>query len=176
MRRRWALGIAAMAVIGLGASALAARMLAPRGPVFVEAAWDLPVDAWGPGRAFACTGEGCEGARLYTRTKSGFCNCYYGVADDTEIDRIGDVDLYGDDFAGDAPGSVTSLAGLAGRARLFAATSTLRTRHVLSIVVASDCKAVVATIVSDAPITPSAEASARAMLQTRPLQTWIAAQ
>ena len=32
---------------------------------------------------------------LYVRAKIGFCNCTTGVADDAELERIGDLDLLG---------------------------------------------------------------------------------
>ncbi len=173
----WALlPVTAVAVV---ASATASHVSGSPEPVFHKVDWALPIDPWGPGQAFVCeAGPGCATpVRLYARTKSGFCNCYGGVADDTEIDRIGDVDLHGDDFKGLDPGVVTSLAGLAGRARRFdVIAGPGNTRRVLSIVVASDCKAVVATLVSDADITGSAEQAARRILGEAPFQTWAAAQ
>ncbi len=110
---------------------------------------------------------------MFARTKTGFCNCFNGIADDAEIDRIGDVDLHGDSFTPTAPGEPTSIADLPGRKRLFATTRRWNgTRHVLSIVAASDCKAVVATLVSDQAISPAAEASAIAHLTTGSFRQW----
>jgi hypothetical protein len=142
-------------------------------PGWVEAAWTLPLDNWGLGRVWRADGAGVT---LFARTKTGFCNCFNGVADDTEIDRIGDVDLHGDDFTPVAPGHVTIVGDLVGRERAFTATSRWSSRHVVSIVAASDCKAVVATLVSDQPIPPTIEASAVALLTGESFRQWAANQ
>ena len=74
-------------------------------PTWTEIAWPFLFDAWGPGRAFRCPAAECGAdLRVYARTKAGFCNCYRGVEDDDEIDRIGDVDLHGDRYVALAPG------------------------------------------------------------------------
>jgi hypothetical protein len=87
------------------------------------------------------------------------------------------VDLHGDDFSPTAPGSVTALAGMNGRVREFRAQAALgQSRHVTSIVVATDCKAVVATLVSDREITKAVEQAARATLAEAPFQQWVSAQ
>ena len=36
---------------------------------------------------------------IYIRAKIGFCNCTTGVADDEELDRISDFDLFGNELA-----------------------------------------------------------------------------
>lgn len=143
-------------------------------PRFSEIAWKMPVDQWGAGRAYACAAAECgTEIRLYARTKAGFCNCYQGVADDYEIDRIGDVDIHGQDFAPRADGFVTRLGNLAGRQRSFEAWSHNAPRqHVLSIVVAEDCKAVVATLVSREPISAAAERAARETLTGGSFRRW----
>ncbi len=167
-----------LALAAVAATALAARVSPPSGPTFHNADWSLPIDPWGPGQAFTCTATACgHEVRLFARTKVGFCNCYNGVADDTEIDRIGDVDLHGEDFTPTSPGTDTSLGPLSGRARRFTLSLPLgQTRQVLSIVVATDCKAVIATLVSDEPITPQAEQAARTLLAGDPFQHWVANQ
>lgn len=164
-----AIGATAMAVQTGGGSAVAS---------FQPIAWSLPIDPWGPGQSFACTSGACtHEVRLYARTKVGFCNCFGGVADDDEIDRIGDVDLHGEDYTATAPGAVTELGPMKGRARSFRTTLGLgATRRVVSIVVAADCKAVVATLVSDQEITPAIETSARTLLAQAPFQSWVATQ
>ena len=48
------------------------------------------------------------------------------------------------------------------------------TKHVLSIVVATDCKAVVAMLVSNKPITAAEETTAVAVLRDKPFQQWVA--
>ncbi len=171
------------AVACLSATAVAAhyvtRPAAPDGrPVWQEAQWTPAIDNWGTGKAYVCDNAGCPGGvRMFARTKVGFCNCYTGVANDDEIDRIGDVDLHGDTYKPDAPGVVTAVGDLKGRKRVFRIDNRfVGTTHVLSIVVATDCKAVVATLVSSAPITPAEEQTAVAVLDDKPFQQWAAAQ
>src|SRR5215831_8885475 len=64
--------------------------------VWTEDAWPFPIDQWGQGWAFQCKAADCGAdVNLYLRPKIGFCNCQTGVADDAELDRVGDVDLFG---------------------------------------------------------------------------------
>ena len=158
----------------LAATAVAARH--QRGVVAIgwtEAPWQIPLDNWGRGKAWVSrTADGAE-MRLFARTKTGFCNCFSGIANDDEIDRIGDVDLHGEDFAPVAPGTTASVGELSGRKRLFRTSGGWTGgRYVLSIVAASDCKAVVATIVSSEPVPPEAEAAAIALLSAEPFRRW----
>src|SRR5262249_24296837 len=82
------------------------------------AAWPFPADAWPEGRAYHCDVAQC-GAELdlYIRPKIGFCDCYRGVADDDEIDRVGDLALLSRDYAPLQRGAFVRLAGMVGRAR-----------------------------------------------------------
>jgi hypothetical protein len=125
MRR--ALGVLAAFAAGVivAAAVLAAKPRiaasgAPAASGFAEVEWPFLMDQWGPGKAFACRAAAC-GAEigLYLRAKIGFCNCVAGVADDDELDRIGDVDLFGNDFAPLAPGHPVTVGGMAGRSRAY---------------------------------------------------------
>ena len=180
MKRRAALLVAAVC---LSATAVAAHYSLhptdrPASPVWYDARWTPPIDNWGTGMAFACDNAGCPGGvKMYARTKVGFCNCYTGVDNDDEIDRIGDVDLHGETYTPDAPGVATAIGDLRGRKRVFRIENRFTgTTHILSIVVATDCKAVVATLVSGAPISAAEEQSAVAVLEAKPFQQWAAAQ
>ena len=53
---------------------------------------------------------------LYLRAKLGFCNCATGVADDAELDRVGDLELLSDKFKGFSDGR-TIKVGLDERAQ-----------------------------------------------------------
>src|ERR671910_21942 len=68
---------------------------------WTEVKWPFPVDQWGSGRAFHCAAADCGAEiKLYLRAKLGFCNCTTGVADDAELDRVGDLELFSDRFEG----------------------------------------------------------------------------
>ena len=167
-----------LAPLVLAATALAAHRWP--GPGLQEAAlawrqeaWRMPLDNWGEGHAWRATLPDGGEITLHARTKTGFCNCFNGVADDTEIDLIGDVDLHGSAFAPVAPGAVTMVGDLHGRKRSFEAHGKWSgTQRVLSIVAAADCKAVVATLVAHGPISAAAEASAVALLTGEAFRRW----
>jgi hypothetical protein len=66
-------------------------------PVWTEIAWPFPNDPWGKGKAFRCKAADCgTEVNVYLRAKIGFCNCTTGVADDDDVDRMGDLVLVGE--------------------------------------------------------------------------------
>jgi hypothetical protein len=66
-------------------------------PVWTEIAWPFPNDPWGKGKAFRCKATDCGAeVSVYLRAKIGFCNCTTGVADDDDVDRMGDLVLVGE--------------------------------------------------------------------------------
>jgi hypothetical protein len=66
-------------------------------PVWTEIAWPFANDPWGKGKAFRCKAADCGAeVSVYLRAKIGFCNCTTGVADDDDVDRMGDLVLVGD--------------------------------------------------------------------------------
>ena len=169
--RRPGLAIAiAGGLAALGATAVASyRGPGHAAPIWRETGWTAPIDNWGQGKAWRSD----TGVMLFARTKTGFCNCFSGVGNDIEIDRIGDVDLHGDAFVPASPGVVAALGDLSGRKRRFHLQSRWTGgREVLSIVVATDCKAVVATLVSGQPIASDIEESAVALLRGAPFRQW----
>lgn len=65
-------------------------------PVWTETDWPFGVDPWGKGKAFRCKADDCGGdVELYVRAKLGFCNCATGVADDGDLEQMGDLALIG---------------------------------------------------------------------------------
>ena len=65
-------------------------------PTWTEVAWPFPIDQWGKGKAFRCKAADCGAeVNVYLRAKIGFCNCTTGVADDDDVDRMGDIVLVG---------------------------------------------------------------------------------
>jgi hypothetical protein len=165
-----------LGLLGSGDAATIAGADASARPAFAEVRWPFLLDQWGPGRAYRCPAAACAGAvDVYVRPKSGFCNCYNGVADDDEIDRIGDVDLHSPDFVPLSPGRPAKLGDMSGRRRAFRLASGGGSRQVVAIVVATDCNALVATVVSDRDLSPAVERAVFDLLDGAPVQRFIAA-
>lgn len=167
---------------GLAALSLAAGLVAfgwrparsSAAPAWSEVAWPHPLDAWPAGRAFNCAAARC-GAEVHIalRPKIGFCNCATGVADDDEIDRVGDLVVLGPDYAPDGPGWPVQIGSLVGRTRRYVVKQIGgRTLHALGLAVAAHCDVVVGTIDSDRPITRDIENAAFAFLAGQPVREW----
>jgi hypothetical protein len=135
---------AALAWFGLSERAVAT---APR-PAWVEVAWPFPMDQWGKGKAFRCKVADCGvDVTIYLRAKLGSCNCTTGIADDEDLDRMGDLHLVGD-VSPLAAGRPISVAWMKGRSRAY----TLLARKppgktALSVAFNDRCDMVVATAV-----------------------------
>jgi hypothetical protein len=113
--------------------------------------WPFPMDQWGPGKAFTCTANDCgRQISVYLRPKIGFCNCTTGVADDEELERLADFDLFSNKQTPVAAGRPIQVGWMKGRSRpyLFVG-SFLRQKSALTIALNDRCDAVVATAVSD---------------------------
>jgi hypothetical protein len=164
-----------LGLLGSGDAATVAGPDASVRPAFSETRWPFLLDAWGPGRAYRCPAAACgTTVDLFVRPKSGFCNCYNGVADDDEIDRIGDVDLHSPTFVPLAPGHATKVGAMGGRRRAFRVAAGGAQRQVVAIVVATDCNALVATVVSERELPPAVERAVFDLLQGAPVQRFIA--
>jgi len=143
-------------------------------PAWTEIKWPFLYDAWGPGRAFRCEAAAC-GSRIsvYIRPKVGFCNCSTGVADDDEIDRVGDVNLIAESYRPLEVGKPVAIGGMRGRARTFALElPRAPPQYAIGVAVSKKCDAMVATFVSDRPITAGLEQVALAHLNTEPITRW----
>ena len=118
-------------------------------PVWTEAAWPFPVDQWGGGWAFQCKAADCGiDVKLYLRPKIGFCNCETGVADDEELDRVGDVDIVGSERSALGPGRPIRVHAMKGRSRGYKVGAP-SAKSVLSLAFNSRCDVTVATVVAD---------------------------
>jgi hypothetical protein len=118
-------------------------------PVWTETTWPFPVDQFGGGWAFQCKAANCgTNVTLYLRPKIGFCNCQTGVADDEELDRVGDVDLVGSGGSALGPGRPIAVHSMKGRSRGYD-VGTPSAKSVLSIAFNSRCDVTVATVVAD---------------------------
>jgi hypothetical protein len=149
------LALAAAAALWVGATAVAfllpareadervAISAAPR-PIWTETQWPFPRDPWGAGRAFRCAAADCGAAvTLYLRAKIGFCNCVTGIADDDDLDRMGDVALLDGAASPRGHGRPVTIGWMTGRARAYA----LVDRTALSVAFNDRCDMAVATIV-----------------------------
>jgi hypothetical protein len=139
--------------------------------------WPFPIDAWPQGRAFHCGLEECGmEINFYIRPKIGFCDCYRGVSDDDEIDRVGDLVVLSENYVPLAPGMAVSIGNIQGRARHFAVYAPNQTkRYAIGIALSRKCDAIVATVVGDSPLSGRAEDSAFKLLNSQEIKNWIEA-
>ena len=152
---------AVIATFGLGGAVGAFALLAPNPtsdavsalgtprPVWTEVQWPFPLDQWGRGKAFQCKPANCgTEARLYLRAKIGFCDCKTGVADDADLDRMGDLDLLGAEVSPLGAGRPITIAWMKGRSRAY--TLTARNppgKTAISVAFNDRCDMMVATVV-----------------------------
>jgi hypothetical protein len=145
-------GIAVVAALGsVLAFALASsppQHAAATVPVWTEVAWPFPVDPWGKGKAFRCKRADCgTELNIYLRAKIGFCNCATGVANDEDLDRMGDLVLVGE-VSPLGTGRPVSVAWMKGRSRAYALKAqNPRGKTVISVVFNERCDMIVATAV-----------------------------
>lgn len=153
--------IAAAAAFGLGALIAAAAVFGSKlvdspaadasgsGASWTEVAWPFPADEWGRGRAFICKAADCGvETALYLRAKLGFCNCTTGVADDDELERIGDLHLTGTAPSAIAAGQPIQVAAMKGRMRAYAVPGARSSKtSALAIAFNDRCDVIVATVV-----------------------------
>jgi hypothetical protein len=117
-------------------------------PVWTEMAWPFPSDPWGKGKAFRCKAADCGAeVNVYLRAKIGFCNCTTGVADDDDVDRMGDIVLVGD-VSPLGTSHPVRIASMEGRSRAY----TLNARNppgktAISVVFRERCDMIAATAV-----------------------------
>lgn len=167
----------------LGASALLLRdpgggaASRPIQPAWTETPWPFPLDPWGRGKAFLCKAADCGGeVRLFVRAKLGFCNCATGIADDEDLDRMGDLDLLGGQAAPLGPGRPVAVGSMQGRIRAHSlAGAQSRDRTVLSIAFNDRCDMVTATALLAPNAPPAAEPAVMDFLNSAPTMKWVEA-
>ena len=146
---------------------------ASRRPAWKEVAWPFAIDQWGEGRAFRCRAADCGAeVHLYVRPKAGFCNCSTGVADDEELDRVGDLELVGRESTALGPGRPIAVHWMNGRARTYAMRSGRAERAAVSIAFNDRCDVVVATLVAAGQPDPHEDA-ALAFLRGDVVRRWM---
>jgi hypothetical protein len=146
----------ALLAFGAGAAlylaALPARQaVAEIHPVWSTANWPFAMDQWGPGKAFTCTASDCGSQiSVYLRPKIGFCNCTNGVADDEDLERLADFDLFRNDQKAAAPGRPIQVGWMKGRSRPYSFVGSFpRRKSALTIAFNDRCDAIIATAVFD---------------------------
>jgi hypothetical protein len=149
---------------------------APR--TFVEVKWPFPRDQWGDGRAFRCAASDCGvEVNLYLRPKIGFCNCDTGVADEAELDRVGDLELFSPKFFGITPGDDIKVGWMRGLSRIYQVDIPYgQPRPVLALAFNNDCDVMVATVTAPLEHLPSAERHVLAFLNGESILKWTRAQ
>ena len=141
---------------------------------WTEIQWPFPTDQFGRGKAFRCSEGDCgTTVTVYLRAKIGFCNCTTGVADDEELERIGDLDLLGGKAAAHGDGRPIAVAHMKGRSRSYALIGDHHpSRSALSIGYNDRCDAVVATVVVEHDRARELEGSALALLKGPTVMRW----
>jgi hypothetical protein len=150
------------------------RTIAPKHQRWAEAQWPFPADQFGRGKAFQCSATECgTPVTLYVRAKIGFCNCTTGVADDDELERIGDLALLGGNAVAQGDGRPITVAWMKGRSRSYAlATSSRPGTSALSIGYNDRCDAIVATAVVAKGRADDAEAAVIRFLNGPTVMRW----
>ena len=133
--------------------------------------WPFPRDAFPAGRAWRR-----DNTEVYVRPKLGFCaNCATGVVEDSEVDRVADVDLLDPNFVPVAEGKRIRITDLSGRARLYRIKKDGRERLAQGLAVSFNCDLIVAVAVG--PLDDDAVATAvRRFLETNTVQVWLNSQ
>jgi hypothetical protein len=141
-----------------------------------EVPWPFPTDQFGRGKAFQCGAADCgTPVTLYVRAKIGFCNCATGVADDAELERIGDLELLGVKAAAQGDGHPIAVAWMKGRSRAYAlaATDNRPGTSALSIGYNERCDAIVATAVVERERPGDIESGVIEFLNGPTVMRWI---
>ena len=160
---------AALAWFGLPRHAAATATV----PVWTEVAWPFPIDQWGKGKAFRCKAADCGAeVNIYLRAKLGFCNCTTGVADDEDLDRMGDLDLVGE-VSPLGAGRPISIAWMKGRSRAYtiSAPNPLG-KTVISVVFNERCDMIAATAVFGHDRSEATEPSVIEFLNSNTVMRW----
>jgi hypothetical protein len=145
---------------------------------FVEIKWPFPRDQWGDGRSFRCPAADCGvEVSLYLRPKIGFCNCDTGVADEAELDRVGDLELFSPKFVGLTGSNDIKVGWMKGLSRIYQVDIPYdKPRPILAMAFNQDCDVMVATVVAPLDHLPGAERHALAFLNGEPILKWARAQ
>ena len=141
----------------------------PIQPVWAETHWPFPVDPWGKGKAFRCNAPDCGGeVHVYVRAKLGFCNCTTGIADDEDLDRMGDLDLIGGRVMPIGPGRPITVGSMQGRSRIYS----LGGRTAIAMAFNERCDMVAATTLLPHKPSPAMESAVLDFLNSETMLKW----
>jgi hypothetical protein len=143
-------------------------------PVWTEVGWPFPIDQWGRGKAYRCKAAECGvEVSLYVRAKIGFCNCTTGVADDEELERVSDRELFGDKTVAREPGRAIAVAWMKGRSRVYIGLGNVTAgASALAIAYNDRCDVIVATAVVASGDALSFEPAVVGFLNSEPVMRW----
>ena len=172
--------LAAAVALGLaGVGVLALRLGEPpatsaAGPLWTEVRWPFPVDPWGPGKAFTCKARDCGGpVNFYVRAKLGFCNCTTGIAEDEDLDRMGDLDLIGGHAAPLGSGRPIAVGSMKGRSRAYALTARGGPGSTaISLALNERCDMIAGVAVVEGDVPADLEAAILALLDSTAMRRW----
>jgi hypothetical protein len=138
-----------------------------------ETRWPFPHDQFGRGKVYQCAAADCGvPVTLYVRAKIGFCNCATGVADDAELERIGDLELLGGTATAQGDGRPITVAWMKGRSRSYT-LSDRPEQTALSIGYNDRCDAVVAMALVRHSRPDSVEAAVLKLLNGPTVMRWV---
>jgi hypothetical protein len=146
-------------------------------PVWSEASWPFPVDPWGKGKAFRCKPADCgREINVYLRAKLGFCNCTTGIADDVDVDRMGDLDLIGREVAPLGASRPITVGVMDGRSRSYTFTGSRKSNEaMISILFNERCDMVAATVLFDHERPEAVESTVINFLNSGTILKWTEA-
>jgi hypothetical protein len=140
-------------------------------PVWTETRWPYPIDQWGTGRAFVCAASDCGSkVELFIRPKIGYCNCATGVADDEELERVGDTALISPKVQPQGRGRVIKAGWMKGLSRAYQVAD----RHdgVLSVAYNDECDVVAAVATFGGGDAAKVERAVMTFLNSNPMVLW----
>src|SRR5438874_10353511 len=142
---------------------------------WADVKWPFLLDQWGIGKAYRCAPADCGSeVKLYLRAKIGFCNCATGVADDAELDRVGDLEILSDKFVSLSDGREISVAHMKGRSRPYQVDMRYEAPiTAVSIAFNDRCDVVVATVVADRDRLAAAERVGLEFLNSDRVVRWV---
>jgi hypothetical protein len=146
----------------------------PHNAVWSETAWPFLMDQWGKGIAYRCKASDCgTEVGVYVRAKIGFCNCATGVSDDDELDRVGDAQLIGVEYAPVEPGREISVAWMKGRSRPYVVKRLAQTdQPMLALAFNDRCDVIVATVIAAHDRPTALEPAVLTFLNSRTVLRW----